>query len=139
MLGMRYATLRRSGRTPWQARATVKQWLAPKHPAREDALQVISELVTNAVEHVPGGAHREWLKLSIGFGTDFVRLQVIDPGNPEWRTTVIPRQAPPPDADHGRGLPLVAHLSVRCGTHITPEGHRVVWCDLANPVFSAPE
>ena len=136
MLGSRYTTLNRSSRTPRQARAAVELWLAPDHPAREPALQAVSELVTNAVQHVPGGNQRNWLKVSIGFGDDFVRLRVIDPGGSGWegwKGDEIPRQLPAPEVERGRGLPIVASVSIRCGTHITPEGHRVVWCDLDNP------
>ena len=126
-----YTTLRRSVQAPWQARMTVKLWLPEGHPVRADALQVVSELVANACEHVPYGPRREWLMLRLGFGDGFVRLEVIDPGTPDWRPTTIPHRISAPEAERGRGLGIVAGLSLRCGTHVTPRGHRVVWCDLA--------
>ncbi|MBE1584369.1 hypothetical protein ACFPOI_30315 [Nonomuraea angiospora] len=66
------ATLRRGEKTPWQARQAVNLWLAGRHPlVRSDALQVVSELVNNAIEHVPAGPQRDWVKVRLGFGDGF--------------------------------------------------------------------
>ncbi|MGW0801927.1 ATP-binding protein [Nonomuraea sp. NPDC002799] len=124
------ATLRRSDKAPWQARQAVKAWLTPDHPARSDALQVSSELVTNACEHVPPGVGRDWVELRLGFGGEFVRLEVIDPGTPERAPTLVPHQVGSM-AESGRGLDIVARLSVRWGTETVRRGCRVVWADLA--------
>ncbi|MEV6159836.1 ATP-binding protein [Nonomuraea sp. NPDC052129] len=81
-----------------------------------DALQVVSELVTNACVHVPQGRQRDWLKLRMGFGNRFIRLEVIDPGAPAPEPRFIPGQSPHVEAESGRGLDIVSRLSVRCGT-----------------------
>ncbi|GAA3117305.1 hypothetical protein GCM10020001_041380 [Nonomuraea salmonea] len=74
-------TLRRNDRTSWQARQAIGLWLVDSHLAlRADALQVVAELVANAVRHVPGGRRRGWVRVRLGFGDRFVRMQVIDPG-----------------------------------------------------------
>ncbi|MFG1962418.1 ATP-binding protein [Nonomuraea sp. NPDC049028] len=129
----RFITLRRTAKTPWQARQAIKIWLAASDPVRDDALQVVSELVTNACVHVPQGRRRDWLKLRMGFGNGFIRLEVIDPGVPAPEPRFIPGQSPHVEAESGRGLDIVSRLSVRCGTYVTPLGRRVVWCDLEIP------
>lgn len=128
-----FITLRRTAEAPWQARQAIKIWLAASDPVRDDALQVVSELVTNACVHVPQGRQRDWLQLRMGFGNGFIRLEVIDPGTPASEPRFIPGQSPHVEAESGRGLDIVNRLSMRCGTYVTPLGRRVVWCDLEIP------
>ncbi|MEU6720408.1 ATP-binding protein [Nonomuraea sp. NPDC046802] len=94
-----------------------------------NALLVVCELVTNVVRHVPAGVQRDWVRVRLGVADDFVRLEVIDPGttDPEPQFTPL---TPGSMQQTGRGLGLVAALAVRCGTHFTAHGHRVVWADL---------
>lgn len=126
----RDTTLRRNDKTSWQARQATGLWLTDSHPTvRSDALQIVSELVANVIQHVPGGRRRDWVRVRLGFGDGFVRLEVIDPGAPEPEPRFVPRQLGPME-ESGRGLGIVARLSARCGTHVTEEGHRVVWADI---------
>lgn len=124
-------TLRRSREAPRQARQAIKHWLADTHAALcPDVLQVVSELVSNVIEHVPAGPQRDWLEVRLGHGAGFVRLEVIDPGTPGRQPRFAPLRQSSLDVS-GRGLGIVAALSVRCGSHIVDHGHRVVWADLA--------
>ncbi|TMR98709.1 ATP-binding protein [Nonomuraea basaltis] len=127
----RSTTLRRNDRTPWQARQATGLWLADSHPSvRADALQIVAELVANVIQHVPAGRRRDWLKVRLGFGDGFARLEVIDPGTPKPEPSFAPRRVGPME-ESGRGLGIVARLSIRCGTHVIKDGHRVVWADIA--------
>ncbi|MEV0619788.1 ATP-binding protein [Nonomuraea sp. NPDC050404] len=126
----RDTTLRRNERTSWNARQATGLWLASSHPTlRSDALQIVAELVANVIQHVPGGQQRDWVTLRLGFGNGFVRLEVIDPGTSDAE----PRFTPPAGslAESGRGLGIVTGLSIRHGTDVIEDGHRIVWADLA--------
>ncbi|MCG5216161.1 ATP-binding protein [Streptosporangium soli] len=125
-------TLPRSTQAPWQARQAIRLWLTDSTPElRFNVALVVSELVTNVIQHVPAGVHRDWVEVRIGFGVDFVRLEVIDPGtsNPEPLFTPLGTE---PMVQSGRGLGLVTELSIRHGTKLIGTGHRIVWADLAN-------
>ncbi|GAA4187030.1 hypothetical protein GCM10022252_19860 [Streptosporangium oxazolinicum] len=125
-------TLRRGDKAPRQARLAINLWLADDHSSiRSNALLVVSELVTNVIQHVPAGPQRNWIKVQLGFGDGFIRLTVIDPGTSKPEPRFTPLQEGSMELS-GRGLGLVSVLSVRCGTHLTLCGHRVVWADLAN-------
>jgi len=90
--------------------------------AVEDALLIVTELATNALQH--GGGHPV-LRLSVGYG--HVRIEVLDddPAPPVRR---------PAGADGGWGLALVERLSLAWGTARRGRG-KVVWCAL--PATSA--
>jgi anti-sigma regulatory factor (Ser/Thr protein kinase) len=131
-------TLRRSEEAARQARQAVNAWLAHSHSSvRFDMLQVVSELVSNAIKHVPAGPQRDWLRVRLGVGAGFVRLEVIDPGTSEPQPCFAPLRLSSLEVS-GRGLGIVAALSVRCGTHLVDHGHRVVWADLADARRALP-
>ncbi|NUS03014.1 MAG: ATP-binding protein [Nonomuraea sp.] len=96
-----------------------------------DASEVVSELVTNAVRHVPAGPERDWVTVLFGGGDGFVRLEVVDPGTTEREPRFAPLTAGSLE-ESGRGLGLVIALSVRRGTCLVEYGHRVVWADLGD-------
>ncbi|MEO3795213.1 ATP-binding protein [Nonomuraea sp. B10E15] len=122
--------MRRGGRTSWQARQAVGLWLADAPAAvRADALQIVAELAANVIQHVREGPGRDWVRLRLGVGAKFVRLEVMDPGTLASAPCFVPLQASMEEA--GRGLGIVAGLSARCGTYVIRGGHRVVWADLA--------
>ncbi len=82
---------------------------------------MVSELVTNAVEHARGDAIRVTItRLAAGA----VRIGVID----KDRGEPSPRSAGPRDED-GRGLAIVAALTVRWGVDRMRWGKRV-WADV---------
>jgi CheY-like chemotaxis protein len=86
----------------------------------DDALLVVSELVTNAVLHARSSA-----ELRLVPGEETLRIEVADEG----------RAGPDPvlasaDDEHGRGLLLVAVLSAAWGTEARTDGGKVVWADV---------
>ncbi|MER6512608.1 ATP-binding protein [Nonomuraea sp. NPDC001636] len=132
-------TLERGDRASGESRRVIRRWLDDVDPlVLDDALTIVSELVTNAVRHVPPGPGRDWVTVLLGIGDAFVRLEVVDPGTAE-REPRFAALDPGSLQESGRGLGLVAALSVRSGTHIAgPHGHRVVWADLDWTAPSGP-
>jgi hypothetical protein len=100
------------------ARLTLTAWACGT--AVEDALLIVTELATNALQH---GSGRPLLRLSVGAG--HLRIEVFDddPAPPVRR---------PPGADGGWGLVLVERLSLAWGTARHGLG-KVVWCALPAP------
>lgn len=92
----------------------------PDPQVLQDALVVVSELVTNALR--AGCVH---ITLQLFVGADEVRLAVIDDG--EGLPT---RQFPEVDAPHGRGLAIVGALSRTWGVARVDQGKQV-WADLS--------
>ncbi|MEV0236512.1 ATP-binding protein [Nonomuraea sp. NPDC050786] len=111
----------------------MKLWLAdiPSLVCPDAPLQIVSELVSNVIQHVPAGPRRDWIKVRLGLGEgfDFVRLEVIDPGIAEPEPRFVPLELGSM-SESGRGLGIVASLSKRCGTYVLERGHRAVWADL---------
>ncbi|MGW3041749.1 ATP-binding protein [Kitasatospora sp. NPDC001159] len=88
--------------------------------ARDAALLVISELVTNALEHSNSAHITGWL----GRTADRLLLEVRDQG----KTSAVPRlRRATPDEDHGRGLALVAGYSQEWGMRLSRDGSCSVW------------
>ncbi|MCQ4042742.1 ATP-binding protein [Streptomyces rubrisoli] len=113
------ATVRR------RAHALLADWGLPSG-SLEDALLVISELITNAILHAlpPAVLRLCWSEIA---GCPVLRIEVTDGGSVP-RPRRRPQEAVAPD-EHGRGLCIVTALSVRCGTHVRPGGV-VRWADL---------
>lgn len=90
----------------------------------DDAMLVVSELVTNAVIHA--GSHCE---LRAGLSDAALRLQVVDHGDgmPD------PQTAGSKD-EHGRGLLLVSALCAAWGVEALPGGGKIVWAELLRPL-----
>ena len=85
----------------------------------EDARLLVSEIVTNAVEHV--GADGE-IEVRMELEDGLLRVEVLDPGEGfEWR----PRES---DNPRGWGLHFVQRLSDRWG--VTAEECNRVWFEL---------
>ncbi|MGP3925335.1 ATP-binding protein [Streptomyces sp. 8N616] len=91
----------------------------------DDALLVISELLTNAVVHAlpPTALRLSWTWID---GRSALRIEVTDagPAHPAGQ----PADELDPD-EHGRGIGIVTALSARCGVHIHPGGI-TRWADL---------
>jgi anti-sigma regulatory factor (Ser/Thr protein kinase) len=89
-----------------------------------DAALVISELLSNALQHagpLPGSR----LRVGWDLDGDSVRVSVSDGGGP---TRPEPGE-PTPTTTGGRGLRIVARLSRRWGTSCDPEG-TTVWAEV---------
>jgi serine/threonine-protein kinase RsbW len=94
----------------------------------DNALLVVSELVTNGVCH--SGASDGAIVVRVALTDTMVRLEVEDPGR---GGVIAPR---PPDLAGGFGLTLVQALSERWGLERVAAGGTRVWAQLARA--SAP-
>jgi two-component sensor histidine kinase len=109
-------------------RATLGEWGLP---ALADLAElVVSELVTNAVQHgVP--AARTWaadatIRLRLLAQAPFLMCMVTDPGS-----GIPVLREPGPAAESGRGLNVVESCCARWGWHLLDEGGKVVWALLS--------
>lgn len=84
----------------------------------ERAQLVVSELVTNAVQHAG-------IELTITIRRHVLRVEVCDDNNVPFH----PRKESSPDAPGGDGLRLVTLLASHWGSRPTPRG-KVIWADL---------
>jgi CheY-like chemotaxis protein len=86
----------------------------------DDALIVVSELVTNAITHA-----RSACDLRLRDAVRGLRIEVIDGGrgSPEI-------QCPTDQAEHGRGLLLVSAVCEAWGVDTMPDGRKMVWAEL---------
>lgn len=118
------------GRSRGDLRAQLAVWgVAPDDVATAEL--VLSELVTNAVQHAGNPPGRQ---VGLGFGLDahrgVLRLEVAD------ACTALPRPrsaelAPDPDSESGRGLLLVTALADDWGVTPRPYGiGKTVWAEL---------
>ncbi|MDQ2585555.1 ATP-binding protein [Saccharothrix yanglingensis] len=87
----------------------------------EDAALVVTELVSNSVDHAIGP-----VDLTVSRTATGLRVEVGD------RSPAQPRPQPVRvDSSRGRGLIIVAALSTAWGTEPTPTG-KVVWAELSD-------
>lgn len=116
---------------PSAARAWVRHAFGDRMSATllEDALLVISELVTNSVLHA-GSLVGAPIRISAEVTDGIVRLEVEDAGS---RNAVI-RRAPDRRRGSGFGLDLVDCLAAHWGVSQF-DGTRV-WCELREPAPS---
>ena len=100
-------------------RDTLSDW--GLRAAYDAAEMLVSEVVTNAVLHA-----RTPFSVEVSRGGDAVRVSVSD-GSP-----ALPRQRTyGTDATTGRGIRLVATLSVQWGVEPDGRGGKVVWFEVA--------
>ena len=64
-----------------RARSEVRKWLGYDHPAVEDAVLVVSELVTNAIVYSDQGNAGDLIRLTLTAAEDFLYVEVSDPGS----------------------------------------------------------
>lgn len=112
------------------AKATLTRWGALD--VVDDAMLVVSELVTNAVKATGISGSLNWAELpplsllTVGLialdGSVFIEVWDSSSKKPAART-------PAPDDEHGRGLYLVGHLVKRWGFY-PHRGGKVVWAEL---------
>jgi two-component sensor histidine kinase len=85
---------------------------------------LVSELVTNAVQHSKSGEPGGSVTVALCPGPAGLLIQVRDDGGQsEPRVTGLSADA----AEHGYGLRLVDALAERWGTISSPDG-RITWC-----------
>jgi DNA-binding NarL/FixJ family response regulator len=110
--------------SPAAARSFVESTLRDWHCEAfiEDALLVVSELVTNAVTHATSRC-----ELLLRLATDGIRIEVADTGSgsPEPQSLDLRRSS-------GRGLLIVSGVSTALGIDPLEGGGKVVWAELAS-------
>ncbi|MFI7125650.1 ATP-binding protein [Nonomuraea sp. NPDC050153] len=111
--------------TPHQvpyARQFVRYLLADS-PCRDDAELIVAELAANAVQHTSSGHPRGTFIVEVTRTTATVTVAVYDCG---WGGTPRFGVRGRTDAEHGRGLAVVAKIADRVGYEGNDEvGHRV--------------
>ncbi|MFJ8197306.1 ATP-binding protein [Streptomyces sp. NPDC096152] len=91
----------------------------------DEGVLVVGELAANAVRHTLSGKPGGWFLVVVGFGADFVRIEVIDQGGDG-----VPAVREVTGLDEGgRGLTLVAACAKEWGAKTLPKGSSV-WADL---------
>jgi anti-sigma regulatory factor (Ser/Thr protein kinase) len=92
--------------------------------ASGDLALLVSELVTNAIQHGGADPSRQ-IEVTLSAGDQRVRVEVSDPGADTAGST--DRLTP----EGGWGLVLVDQLSERWGRERTPAGGSVAWFELS--------
>lgn len=106
-----------------RALGVLTAWGTPRSAAQE-AVLVISEMVTNAVLHALPPAEFRLLHCAEG-DHDIIRVEVTDAGAaPVW-----PGAAAAPD-ESGRGGVVIEALAIRHGCQSGPSGMTTWWADL---------
>lgn len=110
---------------PGLARGHARQDMAlagVEERVRRTVVLVVSELVTNAIQHADG-------PYALGFGVtdDRIRIQVTDHGPelPDPRSEAMSRAEP-----GGRGLAIVRRVSLDWGVAVRPDGAKTVWAEV---------
>ena len=99
----------------------LRRWSCAE-PVVDDALAVVSELVTNAMLHTDGP-----IRLELRATGRSIRVEIIDASTaPPWRRWAGATE------EHGRGLGIVATLAAAWGYHTRPDG-KAVWAELRDP------
>jgi len=121
-------TLASGDRAPADARADVVGQLEAWHLSRlvDDAVLIVSELVTNAVRF--GRSVRLVLHAIQQGARRALRIEVSDQG-PGLPAAVTGGVLPDEECCHGRGLPLIDLLADRWGAE-RGDGDNVVWAEL---------
>lgn len=112
-----------------QARRHVRDLLTVNgHAHTDDALLLLTELVTNAIRHSRSGHPGGRLVVSVAACDGTLHIDVTDAGSTDHQPRL--RLEVDADSDGGRGLWLVQEIASAWGWHEIPIG-RVVWFQLA--------
>ncbi|GGV08853.1 hypothetical protein GCM10010495_22100 [Kitasatospora herbaricolor] len=112
-----------------------------RHEGGEHYVEVgellLSELVTNAIEHAHVPPDR-LIMVHFALTEGRLRIEVHDPGDHHLDTGAAVA-LPAPDEESGRGLWLVRHLSDQWGCQARTSGiGKAVWCTVAPAPSSTP-
>jgi serine/threonine-protein kinase RsbW len=100
------------------------------HARTDDALLLVTELVTNAVRHSDSGRYSGGrISVTVAHHDGTLHIGVIDAGSTGHQPRLCPDVSP--DSGGGRGLWLVQELATDWGWYDTLSG-RVVWLQLAD-------
>lgn len=111
-----------------RARSEVRDLLGPGHPSLDDVVQVVSELVANAVGHADWSRAGDPIGLTLTATADLIYVEVSDPGSAFSAPHISEERSS--SEESGRGLLIVDRLCEgRWGTHEHARGQgRTVWC-----------
>ncbi len=117
-------SLQRTVRAPRDARARMREHESHLRPDRtDDAVLLVSELVTNAIQHGGAGEH-ETIQVRIASSYEKIRVEVFDPGP----NAPGPRNRLEPQG--GYGLLLVDRLANGWGRENVENGGSLAWFEL---------
>ena len=106
--------------------ADARHWLSglldSAHPARDDAVLLLSEAVTNGVLHSAGGK----IEVTVFADDDCVRVEVVDPGG-----DTLPHYVDDRCEESGRGLPIMRALARDWGFGVIDLGRLKVWFEVS--------
>ncbi|MFI7451335.1 ATP-binding protein [Nonomuraea sp. NPDC049714] len=106
------------------ARSQVRSWLGDDHPAVDDAVLAVSELVTNAFRHSDARPY-DFIGLTVTEAEGMIYVEVRDPGS----AFSDPHIRQEPEVEDGRGLLIVREISQGWGIREHGRGlGRTVWC-----------
>lgn len=118
-----------------QARGLLAGFLGD-NPRSDDAVTIISELVTNAVLHSASGADGGEFEIRFAVLTGLLRLEVVDQGGADLEPLAPPEESFEPAEDpafpygeSGRGLKIVEAYADRWGRERSP-GRGLWWAEL---------
>jgi two-component sensor histidine kinase len=100
-------------------------------PRADDLELIVSELMSNAIQHTPSGRDGGTVALTIRWTPGAARIELEDDGTGHWGTA-----RHDPFAECGRGLMLVSALADGTGHDITPDRHHRVWAEVTWPHYS---
>jgi CheY-like chemotaxis protein len=107
-------------------RRTLSDWCI--NEIDEDALLVVTELVTNAVTHAQSET-----ELRLSASGNILRIEVADVGSG------TPDPLPPSSTrNHGRGLHLIDAIAVAWGVEPGSPAGKTVWAEIRRPVSPHP-
>lgn len=116
-------------RTPGAARQfcdwQLAHWEVPATTV-ENAVQITSELVANAVEHTGGGVH---VQVSLNYADGLITITVTDEGGQATVPRVVNAEE---SAESGRGLFLVGVLAKTWDWYRIAAGGIAVWAQLVD-------
>jgi hypothetical protein len=95
---------------------------------RDDALIVLSELVTNAVRHCAGST----IDLDLEVAGEVLRIAVTQHSSLPLPPGPLAASTPAWTGESGRGLHLVDRLATRWGSDPQPDGGLRVWADVSS-------
>ncbi|GAA3088937.1 ATP-binding protein [Streptosporangium carneum] len=108
------------------ARRRVRRFLGEGHPASEDVVLLVSEVVTNSVVHSASGEGGR-VAMTVAVDAGAVLVEVSDAGS----GASAPHVRNDPQAENGRGMFLVDLLASRWGIRDDGgSGRRTVWFEV---------
>ncbi|MEV7006450.1 ATP-binding protein [Streptosporangium sp. NPDC051022] len=120
-------TLRGAPESVSVARRRVRGFLGEGHPASEDVVLLVSEVVTNSVVHSASGGGGGKVAMTVAIDSGAVLVEVSDAGS----SASAPHVRNDPQAENGRGMFLVDLLASRWGIRDAGSGgSRTVWFEV---------